>query len=105
MWRRRPGHLAEYDNNIARAAADSLRAQAGYDEAFDRLTEDPPLKFGEWTDGDLAELIARNPNTAPALQAAREVRRREAWQTPARWSLYVSIFALGVSIAALIRTI
>jgi hypothetical protein len=82
----------------------SLDATLGYEEAFEKLTCKAPPPFQKWPDEDLADLIARNPDTAHARLAASEVRRREAWQTPARWSLLVSIAALLVSIVALART-
>jgi hypothetical protein len=84
----------------------SLRAQASsYEKAFDEWAADPPLRFREWVDSELAELIARNPDTAAARMAASEIRRREAWQTPAKWALIVSLFSFGVAAWALIRTL
>ncbi|HET9334864.1 MAG TPA: hypothetical protein VFO12_00490 [Sphingomicrobium sp.] len=103
--KRKPGRLAEYDGAMGdRLVASMATKGSSYEEAFDALTADPPLRFREWTDAELAELIARNPDTAPARLAASEVRRREAWQTPARWSLLVSVLALLMSAVALART-
>ena len=104
--KRKSGRLAEYDSAISERIVLSLRAQASsYDEAFATLTADPSVRFKESIDEELHELIARNPDSAAARMAASEVRRREAWQTPARWSLMVSIAALVLSIFALIRTL
>ncbi len=103
--KRSPGNLEKFDAACAERAFSALRAVGGsYESTFAELVDDPPLEFKKWTDQELAELIARNPETAPARLAASEVRSREAWQTPARWSLLVSILAVLMSAVALIRT-
>lgn len=103
---RKRGRLADFDKTTADQLIESLRTQGtSYERAFDKLTKASPINFRNWPDDELAELIARNPDTAPARLAASEVRRREAWQTPARWSLLVSILALGISAIALARTL
>lgn len=103
--RREPGRLAEFDAMASERMLASLSAQgSSYEDAFDKLAAGPPLTFRDWTDAELAELIARNPESAPARLAASEIRRREAWQTPARWSLMVSALALLLSAVALART-
>ncbi|MFC4593506.1 hypothetical protein [Sphingobium tyrosinilyticum] len=77
---------------------------SSYDKAFDKFTWPSSPSFAKWPDEELAELIARNPDTATARLAASEIRRREAWRTPARFSLVVAILALIVSAVALGRT-
>jgi hypothetical protein len=83
----------------------SLRAQgSSYDKAFDKLAAGPSLDFRQWIDAELVELIARDPDTAPARLAASELRSRESWRTPAKWALIVASLSFIVSIVALART-
>ncbi len=50
---------------------------------------------------ELVEAVSRNPSAPLGQLAASELRMREAWQSPAKWALVVSIVALAVSIFAL----
>jgi len=61
--------------------------------------------FTIWPDDELHELISRDPATRDALMAQAEVRRRERWDGPVRWSLAVSIGAVLISAIALIRSL
>ena len=102
---RKPGHLAAYDTASADRMIHSLRiASTSYDKAFDKLAAEPPLRLRRWIDEELAELVSRGPETPVGLLAAGELRRREAWRGPARWSLVVAALALLVSAAAFART-
>lgn len=98
--KRRPGQLAEYDAAHGQMFVESMRyLNSNHDEAF---TPPPEPDFRTWIDGELATLIARNPDGAPARMAASEVRRREAWQTPAKWALFLSGVSILISAAALV---
>ena len=52
-------------------------------------------------DEDLHELIAARPTTREAEIARSIMRGREAWRTPARWSMIISAVSLAISIAAI----
>lgn len=65
---------------------------------------------GRWTirrmvDEELADLIASEPGSKLGTLAASELRTREAWRGPARWSLIIAALAFAVSLVAFIRTI
>ena len=65
---------------------------------------------GRWTirrmvDEELADLIASEPGSKLGALAASEMRTREAWRGPARWSLIIAVLAFALSIAAFIRTL
>ncbi len=101
-----PGRLAQYDEVMGDKLVASLSSGATLLKERDPRTSDygwPNVRL--WVDEELHELIARNPDTASARLAASEVRRREAWQTPAKWALVVSLFSLAVSATAFLRTL
>lgn len=98
---RRHGMLEQYDKEVSDHIVASLKAQGGDRGALDSLSDRTYWNFRIWTDEDLAELIARGGRDANTRLAEIEMRRRESWQTPARWSLLVSLLALIVSIVAL----
>lgn len=106
MFTRKRGNLAAYDAALGDMMVASLSAYRGesYEKAFDNLTKNTTPNFGKWHDDELAELIARDPSTAAARLAASEVAKRDSWQTPAKWSLGVSFFALAISVWAFART-
>lgn len=52
-------------------------------------------------DEDLHELIAARPSTREAGIARSILHSREAWRTPARWSMIISAVSLAISIAAI----
>lgn len=98
--------MAAYDAALGDMMVAGLRITGdSYERAFDKLTKNDSPNFKEWPDDELAELIASDPNTAAARLAAREVFKRDSWQTPAKWSLGVSILALILSICAFARTL
>lgn len=105
MFRKRiPGMLDQYDQNVGQQLIDSLRVGLGtsYDSAFEKFAAKTTPNFAIWTDEDLAELIARNRPTGETELARSEMRTRESWRTPARWSFIVACLALAVSIVAVL---
>ena len=101
-----PGRLAQHDELIGDRLVASLSSGATPPRNLDTPTSDDGWpNFRLWVDEEIHELIARNLDTASARLAASEVRRREAWQTPAKWALVVSLFSLAVSAAAFLRTL
>lgn len=72
--------------------------------SLDDILSPSKAYLAKQSDDDLHELIAVRPNTREAQIAASIMRVREAWRTPARWSLIVAVAALAVSAVALIRT-
>lgn len=56
-----------------------------------------------FVDEELAEIIAGEPGSKLGTLAASELRSREAWRGPARWSLIIAALAFAVSLAAFIR--
>ena len=74
-------------------------------ESIDEIL-DPGLKqVSRFTDDELAEVLAREPNSKMGQLAARVMRQRESWRTPAKWALIVSLMSLAVATAALLRTL
>lgn len=83
-------------------------ASMGGPRPMDSLAEvlDPGLKqVSQFTDDELAEVIAREPSSKLGLLAGRVQRERESWRTPARWALVVSVFSFGLALTALVRTL
>lgn len=101
-----PGRLAQHDELIGDRWIASSGPGATPKGERDAPTSDYSWpNFRLWVDEELHELIARNPETASTRLTSSEVRRREAWRTPAKWALVVSLFSLAVSAAALLRTL
>lgn len=101
--KRESGLLAKIDH----ARVENWIASMG-GRAQDTIGEilDPGLKqVSRMTDDELAEVIAREPNSKLGHLAARVVRQRESWRTPARWALIVSLLSFGLALAAFIRTL
>ncbi len=103
MFRNRiPGQMEIYNHRRGQDLVDGLWiATASYDDAFSALTVKETPNFAVWPDEELAELIAMNRLDADTELARSELRIRESWRTPARWSLVIAAFALLVSLAAL----
>lgn len=57
--------------------------------------------IGAFDDENLHELIAARPTTREAEIARGLIREREAWRTPARWSMVIAAVSLVISIAAI----
>jgi len=70
------------------------------DEAFSR----PSVRhIRKWSTDTLhAKLHSNELWPAERSMAESELRRREAWNTPAKWALIVSALALVLSIASLV---
>lgn len=105
--RKRPGLLEKVrrygvDHWIASFGPQS---EAEFDRSFEDAANPGRRVIKQMTDEDLAELIADRPGSKLAKLAESELRVREAWRGPARWSLIVAAIALIVSIAAFMRTL
>ena len=101
---KRQGLLAKIDAARVGDWLDSMRGPRPLDSLEEIL--DPSLKqVSRFTDDELAEVIAREPNSKMGLLAARVMRQRESWRTPAKWALLVSLCSFGVAAWALIRTL
>ena len=104
--RRRPGMLDLYDKQQGDLMLAALRAQSARStKEISQVETTDEWNFRIWTDGELAAFIARGTKSGNAKLAEAEMRRRESWQTPARWSLVVSCFALLVSFVALLVSV
>jgi len=101
--KRKPGLLKEVDIVRTGSWVASLGEQHGKGLTPDELKflEPDGAFLREFVDEDLAELTSRGTNTKLGQLAASEMRRREAWRTPARWTLVVSAVALVISIVSL----
>ncbi len=99
---RRDGMLEHYDEESVEAWLEALGPKERKEAASERRDY---WNFRLWTDEDLAELVSRDRKNANHRLAEIEIRRRESWQTPARWSLVVSTAAFLVSLAALLVSI
>lgn len=98
----RDGMLDRYDDESVEAWLGSLAEEDRDEVAPERRDY---WNFRIWTDQDLAEFVSREKQDANTYLAEIEIRRRESWQTPARWSLGVSVLALLVSLGALVITL
>lgn len=106
MPKRREGMIFLYDEERERRLVGSLipsKPDSDVDSA--PPTEFSWWNFSLWTDEELHELIARNPSARDALMARSELRSRERWSGPAKWSLVVSVVVVLISTLALIRTL
>ena len=75
-----------------------------YENAFDTQTRPPTRQeVAELSDEELAEVLAREPNSQLGHLAATIMRRRESWRSPARWALLISILSFAVAFMALVR--
>lgn len=77
--------------------------QAEFDRAFKETAKQ--ARISEYTDEEIAELIATEPNSTLGKMAASEQRVRESWRGPARWALFISLAsaaftAIGLGIQA-----
>jgi hypothetical protein len=90
--------LDRYDEESTEAWLDTLGDDGRRGAASERSDY---WNFRIWTDEDLAELVSRGGQNANTRLAEIEIRRRESWQTPARWSLVMAGLSLLVSIIAL----
>jgi len=73
-------------------------------DTLDEILEPGRRQLQRETDEDLLELIGARPNSREGQIAASIMRTREAWRTPARWSVIISLLAFGLSVAAFVRT-
>jgi hypothetical protein len=103
--RREPGLHEKIDTVGTDAWLRTLGLEKGFDfdSSVDRYLYPKRALHTRMVDEELAELASRAPSALTEL-ARSELRSREGWRTPAKWSLFVALAALVVSAAALIRT-
>lgn len=103
MKQQEPGLLAKIDAGRVGGWIASLRGTPQQDSIGEIL--DPGLKqVSRLTDDEIAQVLAREPSSKLGHLAARVMRQRESWRTPAKWALIVSLCSFGVAAWALIRT-
>lgn len=104
VWRgRKPGTLAKIEEQGIDAWINSLGPTDDFDKAADEFLYPGRKAIRLMVDDELAEVIAKKPGSKLAKLAESELRIREAWRGPARWSLVIAALAFVVSLAAFIR--
>ena len=81
------------------------RGQARFEKYANEFADPGRNQVRQMRDDELAELLARNPHDKLGQLAASEMRSRESWRGPRKWSLIIAGLALLVSIGALFHTI
>lgn len=81
------------------------RGQARFEKYGNEFADPGRNQVRQMHDDELAELLARNPYDKLGQLAASEMRSRESWRAPGKWSLIIAGLALLVSVGALFRTI
>lgn len=72
------------------------------DDAFGRPSE---RTIRGWSDRELHErLVGNDLHAIERSQAERELKRRENWEAPAGLAVRISVLALAVAAAALIKS-
>ena len=92
---------------IDKVRGDAMVASLGgtpVDPSLDHILDPGRGQVRTMHDDELAETIGREPNSKLGRLAESEMRSRESWRSPAKWSLIVAGLALLVSFAALFRT-
>lgn len=94
---------------IKRAQIDGwLRAYGrhpGGDPPLGELLDPGRAQVRAMHDDELATIMSREPSSKLGRLAASELRSRESWRGPAKWSLIISGLAFALSIIAFFRTI
>lgn len=106
--RRKPGLLAEIEAIGVGAwirSLDGKTSKRQLDKALQRSLHPGKGEIVRMVDEELADLVSRQPRGKLGELAASEMRRREAWRGPARWSLIIAALAFIVSAAAFFRTL
>jgi len=101
---RKRGTLAEVDKARADRMIAGL-AGATTHTPIEEILDPGRNQVRHMHDDELAELLARNPHDKLGQLAASEMRSRESWRGPGKWSLIIAGLALLVSVGALFRTI
>src|SRR5579863_8412984 len=93
--------------NIMRLFKKSLRDDDLFNQAFDDIGGSPSARtIRNWSNAELHEQLVGNNLQAVARHVAEcELRRRESWQTPAKYSLWAAILALVVSLSSIVLTL
>jgi hypothetical protein len=105
MPERSPGHLDRYDEE---KGWELVESQGGSRPVDGRMALTPGRwwpNFKIWTDEELHELASRDPTSSHGLMAQSELRARERWSGPAKWSLIISAVAVGISALVFLRTL
>lgn len=105
---RKRGLLERITNAQTESWLDALgdgRQQKDFDDAASEFLDPGRNQVRQMHDDELAELLARNPHDKLGQLAASEMRSRESWRGPGKWSLIIAGLALLVSVGALFRTI
>lgn len=77
-----------------------------FDDAFQEASGEPRRKqIQDWSNDELHKHLAGGLSTAARSMAERELRRREAWESPGGRAFYISIFALIVAVVSLLLSI
>lgn len=104
MRKRRPSLLAELDSQSIDDWLSSLDRKPRHTSLEEVL--DPGIAtVSRFTDDELAEAIARGPNSKLGLIAASVLRSRESWRTPAKWAFVISCLSFGHAVWAFVRTL
>lgn len=83
-----------------------LDHQAGRTQtSLDDILNPSRAYLAKHSDEDLAELIAAKPDTREAEIARSLMRVREAWRTPAKWSMIIAIASFVIATGAFVRTL
>jgi hypothetical protein len=77
------------------------------EDTFDNAFGKPSYRhIRRWSIEELHRRLATNDlHTAERRMAESQVRIKEAWRTPARWTLLIAVAAFVVSVIALIVSI
>lgn len=84
----------------------SLVGPDAFESSPDEEWADPSRKLlKSLPDEDLATLCGREPTSRTGLLAASILRERDAWKSPAKWSLLISLGSLAIAALAYCRTL
>ena len=102
--RRRPGILKRIDTGSVDEWVRSLSPAdvKNFNASADRFLYPDRRLVRRMVDEELAELASRPASRLTKL-AESELRSREGWRTPARWSMLIALAALALGIFNLFR--
>ena len=101
----RKGFLKELDDTRIGAWVGSLRGRNEFDETLEEILDPGRKHVRRLDDDELAEVLAREPDSKLGRLAASELRSRESWRGPRKWSLVISGLAFVLSMLAFVRTL
>ncbi|PIW55238.1 MAG: hypothetical protein COW16_07125 [Sphingomonadales bacterium CG12_big_fil_rev_8_21_14_0_65_65_10] len=79
--------------------------RSAFNEAAAELLDPGRREVQRMSDDDLTAIIEERPGTRLSTLAQSELKVRESWRGPARWSLLISLLAFILSMVAFFRTI